>query len=399
MKQLFLLPILLLAVSGWSATSEAFDAKAAGEDQSHRNSLRVVQSEQETVTLDLRDAKLTDVLTTLGAIANLPVVIEPGIEGKVTIKLENVPFAKILAMLSRDNGISVRVEDGKLVASRVPETPVAAPALPEKFREAPRILLADYASAAAAPPPLLVRVSGNGEEMCWIAGMARGGGLLEIPLSAAAGGRGVSDSTVLFVADMGYDPVSRTRVLAAETPGGSMKRTIVLDEKGSPVTFDFVREGKPLHALFSQARAATLPSDGECTGLRFRSDSGLAPVMVTMQADAISDGGATPVFAPRIQTTAGSVFKALGSESDSGSGRLRGYAVSGYVSRDGKSVAMVFKARAVWTDPEDGKQYYFTQGGDTVDFVPLTKPGVLASTVQPGVATARKLELRVNGQE
>ena len=75
MRRLLLLPILFLAVSGWSAASEAFDPQA-------------------TVTLDLRDARLTDVLTNLGAIANLPVVIEPGIEGKVTIKLENVPYIK-----------------------------------------------------------------------------------------------------------------------------------------------------------------------------------------------------------------------------------------------------------------------------------------------------------------
>jgi hypothetical protein len=123
-------------------------------------------------------------------------------------------------------------------------------------------------------------------------------------------------------------------------------------------------------------------------------------VTVTVRAAALAERGAsTPVFAPRIQTTAGTVFKALGSDSDSGEGQLRGYAVTGYVSRDGKSVALAFKARAVWTDPEDGKQYYFTQGGDTVDFVPLMKSGVLASTMQPGVATARALELRVFGDE
>jgi hypothetical protein len=67
--------------------------------------------------------------------------------------------------------------------------------------------------------------------------------------------------------------------------------------------------------------------------------------------------------------------------------------------RDGKSVALAFKARAVWTDPEDKRQYYFTQGGNSVDFVPLTKSGVLASTVPPGVATPRALELRVFGEE
>jgi hypothetical protein len=99
------------------------------------------------------------------------------------------------------------------------------------------------------------------------------------------------------------------------------------------------------------------------------------------------------------KTAAGTVFKALGSEVESGAGQLRGYAVTGYVSRDGKSVALAFKARAVWSFPEDKRSYYFTRNGNSVDFVPLTKAGVLASTVAPGVATPRALELRVFGEE
>ena len=86
-------------------------------------------------------------------------------------------------------------------------------------------------------------------------------------------------------------------------------------------------------------------------------------------------------------------------EGASGEGRTRGYAVSGYVSRDGKSIALAFKARAVWTDPESGDEYYFTQGGDAIEFVPLKKSGALAATVPPGVATPRALELRVFGEE
>jgi hypothetical protein len=40
-----------------------------------------------------------------------------------------------------------------------------------------------------------------------------------------------------------------------------------------------------------------------------------------------------------------------------------------------------------------------SEGGNAVDFVPLAKSGVLASTVQPGVATPRAVELRVFGEE
>jgi hypothetical protein len=377
MKKLLLLPALLLAVSGWAADFEAFDPKAP-------------------VTLDLREARLTDVITTLGAIANLPVVIEPGIEGKVTIKLENVPFVKILAMLSRDNGISVRVEDGKLVASRAAEAAAAAPALPERFRDAARILLTDYSTAAASPPPLVISTTWNGEETCSIAKSGSGGGvLLEVPLSKTG------SPETLLVADLGYDPVTRTRVVALEGPGGTLKKAAALEGQDA-VSFDLKREGDSLRVLISQSPKLVGRSleKGDCGVIVFGPARGGAPATVTMLAAAISEGGASsPVFAPRVQTAAGTVFKALGSEAESGAGQLRGYAVTGYVSRDGKSVALAFKARAVWSFPEDKRSYYFTQGGNTVDFVPLTKAGVLASTVAPGVATPRPLELRVFGED
>jgi hypothetical protein len=375
MRKLFLLAILLLAAAGWSVATEALDPQV--------------------VTLDLRDASLTDVLTTLGALANLPVVIEPGIEGRVTIKLEKVPYVKILEMLSRDNGISVRVEDGKLVASRVAAATAAAPTLPEKFRGAPRILLADYAAAAANPPPLLISTRWNGEDVCSIAKIGNeGGGLLQIPLSKSGG------PEALVVADMGYDPVLKTRTIALETTDGSMKYAYSLKADDTPIS---LYNERTLRLLVSQStRLVARYEKGDCGQLVFQPARGGVPVTVAIEAAVHSeDGGApVPVFAPRIQTMAGTVFKALGSESDSGPGQLRGYAVTGYVSRDGKSVALAFKARAVWTDPEDGRQYYFTQAGPQVGFIQLAKhAGIFPSFVPAGVATPYALQLGVSGGE
>jgi hypothetical protein len=374
-KKLFLLAILLLAASGWSAATEAFDPQAP-------------------VTLDLRDASLTDVLTTLGALANLPVVIEPGIEGKVTIKLVEVPYVKILGMLSRDNGISVRVEDGKLVASRLRTATAAAPSLPEKFRGAPRILLADYASAAANPPPLLISTTWNGEDVCSIAKIgSEGGGLLEIPLSKTGG------PDALVVADMGYDPALKTRAIALETADGSEKVAYFLGPDDKRIS---IHKERALRLLISQSPSlvARYAEKGDCGQLVFQPARGGAPVNVAIEAFMHSEGAgaSTPVFAPRVQTTAGSVFKALGGESESGPGQLRGYAVAGYVSRDGKSVALAFKARAVWTDPEDGRQYYFAQAGVQPGFVAL-RPHSSFPLIQPGVATPYALDVRVSGGE
>jgi hypothetical protein len=381
MKKQLVLAGLLLCAFPLAASPEALDPK-------------------EPVTLELHDADLTKVITTLGAMANLPVVIEAGIEGKVTIRMESVPFEKILAALSRDNGISLRIEDGKLVASRVKEVPASAPALPERFRAAPRILLADYASAAANPPPLLISTTWNGEEMCSIARIGiGGGGLLEVPLSKGG------SPAALVVADLGYDPVLKIRAIALEALDGTFKQAFSLGPDQFPAVVYKAKDGKAVRLLVSQAArlVARFTEKGNCANLVFQPSSGGTPVTVTMQAAALSEEGASsPLFSPRIQTTAGTVFKALGSEAESGAGQLRGYAVTGYVSRDGTRAALAFKARAVWTDPEDGRQYCFTQAGSQVGFFPLTKwaaGGFPASAVAPGVATPRALELRVLGEE
>jgi hypothetical protein len=374
-KKLFVLPVLLLAVSGWATDSDAFDPKVP-------------------VSLDLREASLTDVITTLGAMANLSVVIEPGIEGKVTLKLENVPFVKILRILSEDNRIIVRVEEGKLIASRVREAAAAAPVLPEKFREAPRILLADYASAAANPPPLLISTRWNGEDVCSIAKIgSEGGGVLEVPLSKS--GR----PETLVVADLGYDPVLRTRTIAVETVEGSVKYAIALKANDTPIS---LHKDRALRLLVSQSPrlVARYLEGNECGQLVFQPARGGAPVTVAIQFDAVSEGGKpTPVFAPRLQTTAGTVFKAFGNDADSGPGQLRGYAVAGYVSRDGKKVALEFKARAVWTDPEDGRQYYLTQAAPQLGFRELKRSAITYSLIRPGVATPHTLDVRLIGEE
>lgn len=381
MKRLAIFAGLLLAALPVAGSSEALDPK-------------------EPITLELHEAKLTEVITTLGAMANLAVVIEPGIEGKVTLKLQNVPYDKVLSLLSRDNGISLRIEDGKLVASRVQEAPTAVPALPETFRNSPRILLTDYSAAAAAPQPLLITTTHHGEELCSIARIGdSGGGVLEVPLSRSGG------PEALVVADLGYDPILKMRSVALESEDGRFVQASSLAGDDAPVSIYKASDGGPVRLMVSQSSklVARLREKVTCTDVAFEPFKGGAPVSVAMQASALAGKGApTPVFAPRIQAAAGTVFKALGSEADSGDGQLRGYAVTGYVSRDGKRVALAFKARAVWTDPADGRQYYFTQAGSQIGFLPL-KNGALggfpASSIRPGVATARPLELRVSGQE
>ncbi len=373
-KTPFIAALLLAALT-------AFPASASAEPLDPR----------EPVTLDLRNADLKDVITTLGAMANLAVVIDPSIEGKISIRLQKVPFEKILALLAKDNGTSIRIEDGKLVASKVAGAAAAAPAMPDSLHETPRFPLADYASAAAAAPPVVIKTASRGEENCWVARVQKdGGGLLEIPLQGAA----------LVMADLGYDPAWKSRTLAVEAAGGAFKKSFSLGPDGRAIFSDLAGQGDSARLVFTQSRAGSDPGESGCSSVFFQAAEGTIPVTLSMQATAGGPGtNSSPVFSPRIQARAGTVFKALGSETNSGEGQPRGYAVSGYVSRDGKSVALAFKARAAWTDPGDGKQYYFTQAGEPSGFVPLTRAGVLASKIPPGSATARPLELRVFGEE
>ena len=72
---------------------------------------------QEKISLDLKDAKLTEVIATLGAMANLPVVIAPGLEASVSLRVKEMKFESVLELLSMHYGVSVRIENGRLVAS------------------------------------------------------------------------------------------------------------------------------------------------------------------------------------------------------------------------------------------------------------------------------------------
>jgi hypothetical protein len=312
--------------------------------------------------------------------------------GLAGLLLVSLTLAASSKALDPNEPITPDLSDAKLT-DVITITP--APALPEKFRVAPRILLEDYASTAANPPPLLISTTWKGEKLCSIARVGdEGGGLLEVPLSKTGG-----PETLVF-ADLGYDPVLKTRTIALESPDGSVRNAFSLAADHAPVSL-YKELTLRLQVSQSPRLVARFLEKGDCGQLVFKPARGGAPVAVAIEAAAHSEGGApTPVFSPRLQTTAGTVFKALGNDTNSVPGQLRGYAVAGYVSRDGESVALAFKARAVWTDPRDRRQYCFTQAGPQVGFVQLRKDGViLYSLIQPGVATPNALDLRLTGGE
>jgi type II secretion system GspD-like secretin len=373
MRKLLGLAALLLA-SCLSAASSDFDPK-------------------EPISLDLKDAKIADVIQTLGAMANLPVLIDPDVEGTVTIRLQE-PYDVALERLEKATGVRIRIENGRLVASRSLKPLPQAPPLPEEFRNTPRILLSDYHREASNPPPLFVRVKWNGSDSCYRANFAEWsvGRLLDIALP----GSDTADSVA--IAQVDYDPISRTRFVAVEALQGEIRRMLVLGTQHA-VSVSSTRGSDSLRVLLSSTAGSET-----CRDLTPRSSLGATFVSVRLEGTSVSAGRPRKLlFAARLRTKTASVVKTMSAGAESESGQVRGFVVAGYVSADGKAIALLFKARAVWTDPKDDREYYFTQSTTTPEseFVPLTRDGRVAATLSPGVGvgTHETVELRVSGGE
>jgi len=63
------------------------------------------------ISLSLREASLTDVLSTFGTILGAKTDLETGIEGSVTVEMQNVPANEVLDQLCLQHGLSWRISD------------------------------------------------------------------------------------------------------------------------------------------------------------------------------------------------------------------------------------------------------------------------------------------------
>lgn len=338
----------------------------------------------EPISVDLRDARVVDVITTLGAIADLPVSIGPGVDGTMTVQMEAIPFDQALELISRVQNISLRISNGRLVATSLElPGPYPAPTLSGPGGNAPRIRLSEYAKASARRPRLFARVRTPETDRCFNLDFGdEGGGQIVIRL---AGGENV------FLTALDYDPTWRIRYVVVETGSRRAAKILPVGAEGS----DFLWEG---------------PSGGQTVlTLRQGDGSNCSPVRgtpahgstrrVRIEFELRNSVDATRSITPRILTIPrGGVWKELQSTAlDPASGENRGFVASVYLSRDGAAVAVLLKTRAVWSDPLDGDQYYYTQPSilEPKDFVPLTPQGIVAAEIPAGPTTPYPAELRV----
>ena len=107
-----LLALLLPAASGLAAESKKRTAKPEATPTKPADpELRFVG---ETITLDLKDADLKDVLRTFAELTKLNIAIDPDVTGSVTVRLRDVPWDQALDLILRMNGLGYVLE-GKIL--------------------------------------------------------------------------------------------------------------------------------------------------------------------------------------------------------------------------------------------------------------------------------------------
>ncbi|HKH49976.1 MAG TPA: secretin and TonB N-terminal domain-containing protein [Thermoanaerobaculia bacterium] len=65
------------------------------------------------ISLSLRDAPLPEVLRTFARLARFNLVLDPRVQGSVTVELENVPWDQALYVILKTHGLGAEV-DGRL---------------------------------------------------------------------------------------------------------------------------------------------------------------------------------------------------------------------------------------------------------------------------------------------
>ena len=68
----------------------------------------------EPISLDLQDANLVNVLRLIADISGTNMIIEPGVKGKVTLKVEKVPWDQVLDVILKMNGLG-REQEGNII--------------------------------------------------------------------------------------------------------------------------------------------------------------------------------------------------------------------------------------------------------------------------------------------
>ena len=71
------------------------------------------------ISLDFKDGDLQDIFRLFSDISGLNVVVNPGVTGKVTLKLNEVPWGRALELILKTNGLGCVLEDNVIRIARL----------------------------------------------------------------------------------------------------------------------------------------------------------------------------------------------------------------------------------------------------------------------------------------
>jgi len=377
-------PVIVLGLC-LASSALAQDAKPegrarvrVGETGEASTPLALPAGADQPISLQLKDAKVADIVRTLGALLNVPVYVDPDVTGTVTLELKEVPVSKVLAIVSKGSGVSIRMENGKLVASRSTTSLLPAVTLPSSTAEGPRLPVETYARAFASPDALVLRTRTPDAETCSVLEYRTG----EPPVFSLPGSSGSGYTVTQF----GFDPISGTRYLAVE---GDHFRKAFSVAAPEGVTWE-TRKGE------SSLKMSIAPWRGGagCPSAERRYPSPGATVLLNMELHADSGSGEV-VAAPRIQVRTGQVFSARSGFEDAARGQHREFSIQGYVAADGRSAALGVVTTAIYVDPKDGREYVYSQTSPLSGFAQLTREPADVAALPAGIASSQPLVLRV----
>lgn len=334
---------------------------------------------QEPISLVLKDASVTDVITMLGAIANTPVSIAPDVTGTMTFQVTDVPYAKVLEMISAQNALSIRFEDGKLVATRARAVSAPAPRLDRATAER-RIPVEEYTKAASSTKPVWFQLRANGGEACARVSFD-GGTTYELPVPGSSG--------AMTVTQFGWDAVTRTRFVAIELPGARPDAFALGEGEGRTVEMrrddgDVAWTIGPLAPRSGCRDAAQVP-------VRRSSRS---TAQLRMRVEEKRDAGAEVVMAPQVNLQRGTSFS-VRSGMMRESGQHDEIVLFGYLATDGNAIAAALVGSSIRTDPGDRREYVYSQlgSGKEIRFTPVSAEESILASLPAGAVWERPLQL------
>ncbi len=112
-------PLVMPALPEPQAASPAPDVSGAPEQGNIGQACGQTGDLGTPISLDFRDGDLQDIFRLFSDISGLNVVVNPGVSGKVTLKLNEVPWGRALELILKTNGLGCVLEDNVIRIARL----------------------------------------------------------------------------------------------------------------------------------------------------------------------------------------------------------------------------------------------------------------------------------------